>query len=70
MKYQEQFEKLLGINLSPDSRGQAMVKCPFHNDKTPSLSINVVNGLWNCFAGCGGGSIRKFAKKLGKNLNA
>ncbi|HHT9117104.1 MAG TPA: AAA family ATPase [Candidatus Hypogeohydataceae bacterium YC38] len=26
--------------------------CPFHDDNTPSLSINLKNGLWRCFA-CG-----------------
>jgi DNA primase catalytic core len=28
--------------------------CPFHADKTPSLSINPVKNLWQCF-GCGAG---------------
>lgn len=40
----------------PDS-GQVMVKCPFHADKTPSLSVDLDKGLWNCFAGCGSGSV-------------
>jgi DNA primase len=26
--------------------------CPFHADKNPSLSINPVKNLWQCF-GCG-----------------
>ncbi len=32
-------------------------KCPFHEDKTPSLSLDLDRGLWNCHAGCGGGSV-------------
>jgi len=31
---------------------QIMARCPFHDDHTPSLSINTVSGLFNCF-GCG-----------------
>lgn len=34
-----------------------MGKCPFHEDSSPSLSVDVEEGLWNCFAGCGGGSV-------------
>jgi len=48
-----------------------MIRCPFHPDKTPSLSINLVHGskkppgLWFCF-GCGErGLWNKLAKKLG-----
>src|SRR6056297_4094958 len=28
------------------------VRCPFHEDKTPSMSINMSTGMFNCF-GCG-----------------
>lgn len=35
------------------SRGdEVMALCPFHDDREPSLSINLETGLWNCF-GCG-----------------
>ena len=29
--------------------------CPFHDDRTPSLSISGEKPLWFCHAGCGGG---------------
>jgi DNA primase len=29
-------------------------RCPFHQDDTPSLSIDPAKGLWHCF-GCGVG---------------
>ena len=40
--------------------GKFVAKCPFHEDKLPSLSINDNRGLWHCFAGCGGGDIYSF----------
>lgn len=40
--------------LFPDARAtsgeQVIVRCPFHDDKSPSLSINTTTGLYNCFA--------------------
>ncbi len=43
-------------SLFPDCKNteseQILVKCPFHNDATPSLSVNTTAGLFNCFA-CG-----------------
>jgi len=41
-------------------------KCPFHEDDTPSLSINTQKegGLWNCF-GCNcGGDVISFVEKI------
>lgn len=40
--------------------------CPFHEDKDPSLSVNVETGLFNCF-GCGekGNAIQFVQKKYG-----
>lgn len=43
-----------------------MVRCLFHPDKTPSMSIDTERGLFHCF-GCGiGGGVRKFAELLGE----
>lgn len=39
-------------------------KCPFHNDTKMSFSANIKTGLWNCFAGCGGGDLILFYMKL------
>jgi DNA primase len=35
----------------PAGRRQVKVACPFHDDRTPSLSINLEEGKWQCF-GC------------------
>jgi hypothetical protein len=44
------------VELSP--RGQGL--CPFHDDHQPSFAVNDQGNYWNCFAGCGGGSVIDF----------
>jgi hypothetical protein len=42
----------------------------FHQDQTPSLSIDIDRGLFNCFA-CGAkGGARKFAELVGDGVTA
>ena len=53
--YAEYFENRLGMILStPDDNGQVEnVLCPFHPTRnTPSLSINVNEGVWRCYGMC------------------
>jgi len=46
-------------------RGSGKVRCIFHPDRTPSLSIDKARGLFYCF-GCGvGGGARRFAELVG-----
>ncbi|MBI5427672.1 MAG: hypothetical protein HZA02_05245 [Nitrospinae bacterium] len=41
--------------------GWALVRCVFHDDKNPSLSINLVEGHFRCFScGAKGGGIIDF----------
>ncbi|MDA8403272.1 MAG: CHC2 zinc finger domain-containing protein [Desulfobacteraceae bacterium] len=40
-----------GITLKKNGKGYVGL-CPFHDDKTPSLSVNPTTNLWQCF-GCG-----------------
>lgn len=50
----------------PD-RSQVLVKCIFHKDDKPSLSINIDEGIFHCFA-CGAeGGINEFKKLVGDN---
>ena len=44
------------VDLKPTASG-AVGLCPFHDDKHPSFGVNEAGNYWNCFAGCGGGSV-------------
>lgn len=37
--------------------------CPFHQDEHQSFQVNIQGNYWNCYAGCGGGSIIDFWMK-------
>ena len=54
----------LGKYLNVEKKGNTYVcRCPFHNEKTPSFSINNQKGLFYCF-GCGvGGNVLTFLTK-------
>jgi DNA primase len=46
--------------------GRGVVLCLFHQEKTPSLSIDLEKGVFHCF-GCGvGGGVKKFAELVGE----
>ena len=48
-------EVLRHYHLSPDKNGR--LKCPFHDDKTPSFQVYPKTGTWTCFSGsCTAGS--------------
>ena len=46
------------------ARDSVMARCPFHPDRTASLSIRLSEAVWNCHAGCGGGGILDFERKM------
>ena len=59
----EEFLRREGQDLIPSGQGKFMTLCPFHDDKTPSLSIDTGKQLWHCF-GCElGGDIFSYAMK-------
>ena len=66
----EQIKKILDRhNFRYKETGYGMVMaCPFHDDNSPSFSINADTGAWNCFAGqCGIRSrdFKRFLRLLG-----
>jgi DNA primase len=44
--------KRLGVNTKNKTSGNLMVSCFEHEDKHPSMSINLDKGIWHCFS-CG-----------------
>lgn len=56
------------LDLSPlRQRSHGLVRCIFHPNegKTPSLSVDLDEGLFHCFS-CGiGGGVRRFARLVG-----
>ncbi len=50
------------VDLRPSASG-AVGKCPFHDDQHASFGVNTRDTYWNCFAGCGAGSIIDFWMK-------
>ena len=51
-------------DLKPNGNNEASATCPFHEDSTPSLFVNLEKGVFNCF-GCGeAGDAIQFLQKL------
>ncbi len=56
--------RLTGVK-GPDSEGNYLSLCPYHEEKHPSLSFNPTKGCFLCF-GCGSkGTARALAERLG-----
>ena len=51
-----------GIEAKPQGRGY-MARCPFHEDDTPSLSVDPIKNVWHCFGCDAGGSVIDFVMK-------
>lgn len=45
--------------------GQGYGKCPLHQDKVKSFSVNILTSQWYCHAGCGAGNAITLARRLG-----
>ena len=50
----------------PNGEGWAQGRCPFHEDRHESLSVNLggARGGWRCFAGCGSGDLVSFHERI------
>lgn len=47
-----------------NANGLLKGSCPFHEDSSPSFFIYPATNSFNCFGGCGGGSVIDFYMKL------
>lgn len=58
-------EQVIGQSITlKSSGGRLWGRCPFHDEKTPSMSVTPSMGLWHCF-GCGaGGDTLSYVMKL------
>ena len=45
---------VLGVQLVTQGERYGMAKCPLHDDRTPSLSVDLWTNRANCFSGCTG----------------
>ena len=52
------------IPIEKEMGNELRCKCPFHNDSNPSLDFNENKAQWICRAGCGGGNIVEFIKRM------
>lgn len=63
-KFLRYFESRLANHRLRKSGVGYMARCPFHDDKTASLSVNIEKGVWKCHAGCGQGGLIEFERKF------
>ncbi|RMF58487.1 MAG: hypothetical protein D6746_09680, partial [Bacteroidetes bacterium] len=44
-----------GIELQKHGASDLIGRCPFHDDRTPSLVVSPKKNLWHCLGACGTG---------------
>ena len=52
-------------NIKSSTDGWFVAQCPFHDDDRASFTFESKWGNWSCHAGCGKGTVKQFAEKLG-----
>lgn len=55
---------LAGYGIEAEKRGRGyMARCPFHDDSTPSLSVDPIKNVFHCFGCNAGGTVIDFVMK-------
>lgn len=62
MQKWKQILQQCGIQV-PLDKVEFNVRCPLHDDRNPSLSLNILKGVWYCHSGCGSGRLTDFVRK-------
>ena len=52
-----------GVELKKNGGKNLIGKCPFHDDSTPSLSVDPIKNVWHCFGCNAGGSVIDFVMR-------
>jgi DNA primase len=56
-----------GIELKKHGGSDLVGRCPFHDDRTPSLVVSPEKNLWHCLGACGvGGSVIDWVMRFHK----
>lgn len=64
----QSLSELFGTDIKERSVN-ALLLCPFHSEDSPSFSIHLNEGLWQCF-GCGErGGLKKLYSKFGESMS-
>jgi DNA primase len=73
----ERLKKEISVQRLAESRGVKLTrqgadlvgKCPFHDDRTPSLVISPAKNLWHCLGACNeGGDVIQWVMAGGHGL--
>ena len=51
------------VPLKRSGNGRYVGRCPFHNDRSPSMNVNPSLGIYKCFACGAGGDVFKFVQE-------
>lgn len=64
----EALSELFGVDIK--ERGvNALLLCPFHEERSPSFSIHLEEGVWHCF-GCGKkGGLQRLYREMGEVMD-
>ncbi len=60
----ERIAESLGLERARVKGEELSACCPFHDDRSPSFSINMETGAWICYAGCGSGGLWKLVSRM------
>jgi DNA primase len=64
----ESISELLGVPI-PERGVNAMLRCPLHEDRSPSFSIHLEEGLWHCFGCEQSGNITQLYRLMGEEVS-